>query len=121
MTIYQWAADGPPPRTARDVTAIITEVWASKAQMIAIPAERLGDEFFDLSTRIAGEVLQKFVQYRVRVAIIGDISRYVAASNALRDFVYESNRGRQVWFATTQEELAERLARETAASTAATD
>jgi len=45
----------------------------------------------------------------LRVAIVGDISRYVEESSALRDFVYESNRGDQVWFVPTREKLAERM------------
>ena len=45
-----------------------------------------------------GEVIQKFVNYRLRLAFVGDIGVAVAASDALRDFVRESNRGRHVWF-----------------------
>ncbi|MET7763036.1 DUF4180 domain-containing protein [Streptomyces sp. NPDC005393] len=30
---------------------------------------------------------------------------HVAGSQALRDFAREANRGRQVWFVTTEEEL----------------
>jgi len=37
----------------------------------------LGSEFFDLRTGLAGEFFQKFINYRVRVAlIIPDPSRY---------------------------------------------
>ena len=63
-----------------------------------IPVSRLGPGFLTLSTRIAGEVIQKFVTYGFQVAFVGDVSAAVAASNALRDFVCESNRGRHVWF-----------------------
>jgi hypothetical protein len=42
--------------------------------------------------------------------VVGDISRHVAASNALRDFVYESNRGRHLWFVDSLDELERRLA-----------
>jgi hypothetical protein len=37
------------------------------------------------------------VTYGRRVAILGDISRYIDESPALRDFVIEANRGDQVW------------------------
>ena len=60
--------------------------------------ERLDDAFFTLSTRIAGEIVQKFVNYRLKLAIVGDIARHLAASAALRDFVHETNRGNQLWF-----------------------
>ena len=72
--------------------------------------ERLGDDFFRLKTRIAGEILGKLTTYRMRVAIVGDISSYVAESDSLRDFVYESNRGLQIWFVKDREELTNRLA-----------
>ncbi len=52
--------------------------------------------FFDLSTGIAGEILQKFSTYRVRLAIVGDFSTYT--SKSLNDFIYESNRGRHINF-----------------------
>jgi len=61
--------------------------------------------------RVGNEVIQKCVTYRLRIAIVSDISRYVAESSALRDSVYESNRGDQVWFVATREELGERLER----------
>jgi hypothetical protein len=64
---------------------------ASRGGLIVIPAARFTDEFFRLRTGVAGEILQKFATYQVRVAILGDISRQVRESSALRDFVYESN------------------------------
>ena len=75
---------------------------------MVIPAERFEDDFSRLRTGVAGAFLQKFVTYGVRVAILGDISRHLEASSALRDFVYESNRGRDIWFVGTQEELRSR-------------
>ena len=98
-------------RNDRDAANLINTAWEHHARLVVLPIERLGDDFFRLKTRIAGEVIQKFVTYRLRIAIVGDISRYVAESSALRDFVYESNRGDQVWFVATREELAERVER----------
>ena len=65
---------------------------------MAIPAARLSPDFLRLSTGLAGEVLQKFVNYGLRVAIVGDVSAAAAASAPLRDFIGESNRGGHVWF-----------------------
>jgi hypothetical protein len=50
------------------------------------------------------------VSYGHRVAIVGDVSAYSASSAAFRDFVRETNRGRQIWFVASLEELAARLA-----------
>ncbi|MFC7614763.1 DUF4180 domain-containing protein [Actinokineospora soli] len=76
---------------------------------MALPVSRLAPEFFDLSTRVAGEMLQKLVNYRLSVAIVGDIDEHVARSSALADFVRESNRGKHVWFVPDVASLAERL------------
>ena len=54
------------------------------------------DDFFILSTCMAGEILQKFINYGVRFAIYGDFSRYT--SKPLKDFMYESNRGKDIYF-----------------------
>ena len=51
--------------------------------------------FFDLSTRLAGGILQKFVTYQVKLAIVGDFQDDSASSKA---FIYESNRGTEIFF-----------------------
>jgi len=105
------APDGVPLRNDRDAVDLISKAWEHRAVLIAIPTGRLDDDFFRLSTRIAGEIIQKFLIYGLRVAIVGDISRHLNESSALRDFVYESNRGYHVWFLPNLEELEKRLQR----------
>jgi hypothetical protein len=83
------------------------------AQLVAIPIARLGEEFFHLRNGIAGEVLQKFVTYHLRIAILGDISPLGASSKALHDFVVECNRGSTIWFVRDLEELKDRLQQKT--------
>jgi len=107
--VFECAAEGAELRTARDVTDLLSETWQHSATLVVIPVSRLGDDFFRLRTGIAGEVLQKFVQYRMRVAILGDVLEYVEASTAFRDFVVESNRGNHIWFVSSREHLDERL------------
>ena len=68
----------------------------------------LGEDFFVLSTGIAGEILQKFINYHVKAAMFGDYSRYT--SKPLRDFIYESNNGKDFFFTASKEEAVERLA-----------
>lgn len=67
------------------------------------------EAFFDLKTRLLGEVLQKFVNYGVRAAIVGDFSVY--SSRSLRDFLYESNRGGVLYFAKDMAEAVSALSR----------
>lgn len=64
-------------------------------------------DFFDLKTGIAGEILQKFSNYDMRLAIIGDFTKYT--SKSLRDFIYESNKTRRVNFVGSLQEATERL------------
>ena len=92
------AEDGPPLASERDANDFLGAAWAAEATMVAIPLARIDPGFFRLATRIAGDVAQKFVNYRIRLAIIGDISTYCAHSEALRDFVRETNEGEALWF-----------------------
>jgi hypothetical protein len=66
---------------------------------IIIYEKNITPDFFDLKTGIAGEILQKFSNYRVRLAIIGDFSTY--QSKSLKDFIFESNKLGQINFVET--------------------
>ncbi|MEV4100665.1 DUF4180 domain-containing protein [Nonomuraea sp. NPDC049649] len=102
-------ADGPPVRTERDALDLIGDAWYYRAEFVAIPAERLHDDFWRLSTRVAGEIIQKFVNYRLKVAVLGDISHHLATSTALQDWVREANRGSDLWFLPDLDALRDRL------------
>ena len=103
-------ADGPVIARTDDAMDLIGNASYSGVSLVALPVERLDPEFFRLASGLAGDVLQKFVTYRVRVAVIGDITAHVEASDALRDFVWESNRGEHVWFLPDEAALASKLA-----------
>ena len=75
---------------------IMTVKCETGCENIAINKGAIVDDFFVLSTCLAGEILQKFVNYGVRFAIYGDFSKYT--SKPLKDFMYESNRGKDVYF-----------------------
>ncbi|MEU4097003.1 DUF4180 domain-containing protein [Streptomyces sp. NPDC026673] len=81
----------------------------SRAEVVAVPVARLDERFFELRSGLAGEILQKFVNYRIRLAVVGDISAYVAASKAFRDLVRESDRGDGTWFVADLDALDARL------------
>ena len=82
----------------RPLTDLIGELLGEGTGLVAIPLQRLGPDLLRLSTGVAGHVLQKLVNYRLQVAVLGDVSAAVARSEPLRDFVRESNRGTTVWF-----------------------
>jgi uncharacterized protein DUF4180 len=108
--VLECVPDGTKLRTYQDAVDLIGKTFENRATLIVIPVECLDDEFFQLKTRIAGELIQKFVQYRRRLVILGDISGFLAESSALRAFVAESNRGKDVWFVASLHDLEERLA-----------
>ena len=74
---------------------------------IVISKELVSGDFFILSSGLAGEILQKYINYGGRIAIYGDYSHYT--SKPLHDFIYESNKGKDVFFVGTQEEAIDRL------------
>lgn len=63
---------------------------------IIVYEENITPDFFNLKTGIAGEILQKFSTFRIRLAIVGDFSVY--KSKSLIDFIYESNKRKQINF-----------------------
>ena len=69
----------------------------------------VADEIFDLSTGIAGEILQKFINYSKKISIVGDYSKYT--SKALKDFIYECNNGNSIYFVPSIEEALFKLDR----------
>lgn len=93
--------------TAEDGLNLLGNLYYQGFGRIIMHQENIVPEFFDLSTGIAGEILQKFSNYRVRLAIVGDFSIY--QSQRLRDFIFESNKGNHVNFVSTTEEARERL------------
>lgn len=97
--------DGPLLATEADANDYIGEAWGADAQRVVFPASRLSPEFFRLSSGLAGAVLQKFSNYGLLVAIVGDISAYTETSEALRDFVRESNKRGHVRFIDAEADL----------------
>lgn len=76
---------------------------------IVIDKKLITEDFFILSRGIAGEILQKYINYGGRIAVYGDYSHYT--SKPLKDFIFESNKGKDVFFVSTQEEAIDRLCR----------
>ena len=106
--------EGPLISTSADTSDLIGNAWMDHAQVIAVPAGRLDPAFFDLSTLLAGDVTQKVVNYQLRLAVIGDLSAHTSRSQALADFVWESNRGDHIWFVEDEAELVARLVKRVA-------
>lgn len=95
----------------KDVASAVDFVMDIKSRTdcrkIALNKEATIEDFFILSSGLAGEILQKFVNYGIKFAIYGDYSKYT--SKPLRDFIYESNKGKDVFFVKDADEAVERL------------
>lgn len=77
-------------------------------EKLIIYKHNITNDFFDLKNGMAGEILQKFSNYRIRLAIVGDFSEF--DSKSLKDFIYESNQGKQINFLDSVSEALNKLA-----------
>ncbi|KIL40056.1 cytoplasmic protein [Gordoniibacillus kamchatkensis] len=79
---------------ALDLMATIN--YSHDCNKILIHKSNVTEDFFELKTGLAGEILQKYVNYNVKLAIVGDFEEY--SSKSLKDFIYECNKGKQAFF-----------------------
>ena len=99
---FSWSRDWNCSEEAVSYTHL--ETGASR---LAIDKRLVCSDFFILSTGVAGDILQKLMNYRFKAAIYGDYSHY--ASKPLRDFIRESNHGKDFFFVSTMKEAVQRL------------
>jgi len=83
--------------------------YEANTKSVVISKKLISEDFFILSTGLAGEILQKYINYGGRIAIFGDYSHYT--SKPLKDFIYESNKGKDVFFVETEDEAVDMLTR----------
>jgi hypothetical protein len=102
VSIAELNADKPVIFHVDDALDLIGNCGYQGADSIIVPEEALTPDFFDLKTRLAGDILQKFSNYGMRLAIVGDFSKY--ASKSLNDFIFESNKGKRINFVGTTDE-----------------
>lgn len=96
--------------SAQDALDMIATVsYEHHCNRISVYKSSLADDFFVLSTGMAGEVLQKFINFGTKLAIIGEHGSYT--SKPLNDFIYECNNGNDIFFVSTETEAVERLSK----------
>jgi len=81
--------------------------YEAGTKKLAVDKKLICEAFFTLSTGVAGEILQKYVNYGGKLAIYGDFSHYT--SKPLHDFIYESNQGSNFFFVPALEDAVQRL------------
>ena len=88
---------------------IMTIQYETNCNKIALNKNAVVEEFFVLSKGLAGEILQKFINYQIKFAIYGDYSKYT--SKPLKDFIYESNNGKDIFFVENEDEAVKVLSK----------
>ena len=88
---------------------IMTIKYETNCNKIALNKSAVVEDFFILSKGLAGEILQKFINYQTKFAIYGDYSKYT--SKPLKDFIYESNKGKDIFFVSNEDESIEMLSK----------
>jgi hypothetical protein len=83
-------------QNASDSLDLLGNLYYQDFDKIILHQKNLTPDFFDLKNGLAGEMLQKFSNYRVRLAIVGDFSTY--GSKSITDFIFESNKMGQINF-----------------------
>ncbi|WP_204604141.1 DUF4180 domain-containing protein [Cohnella boryungensis] len=83
--------------------------YETLCERILLDKAAIAEEFFNLRSGLAGAVSQKFINYRVKVAIVGDFSIY--ESKSLQDFIRESNEGKDLFFLPDEQQAADRLSK----------
>ena len=116
VPVFVCTAEGEMVRTESDAVQLAVDAGVQYAEWVVLPTERLDDAFFDLRTGMAGAILQKFAMYRMRLAVIGDISAHTEGSTSFRDMVRETNRGNHAWFGPSLDDFRAKLAQAAQAS-----
>lgn len=83
-------------RETQDALDLMVNTGSDTCDSIIIYERNIDPRFFDLKTKFAGEILQKFSNYNFRLVIIGDFSKF--KSKSLQDFILESNRRGRIYF-----------------------
>ena len=96
-------------RNTEDGIDLIGNLYYQGFDKVIIYEKNIIPDFFDLKTKIAGDILQKFTQYQMSLIIVGDFSKL--KSKSLNDFIFESNKGKQINFVGSQSEAIKVFAR----------
>jgi hypothetical protein len=96
--------------TAADGLDLLGNLYYQGFDKIILHEKNITPSFFDLKNGLAGEILQKFSNYRVRLAIVGDFAHY--SGRSIRDFIYESNKTGHVNFVGSVSEAVSRLSKD---------
>ena len=99
IEIAELTADEIIIGNADDALDLLGNVYYQGFETMIVYQKNITPDFFDLQNKMAGEMLQKFSNYRMRLVIVGDFAHF--DSRSLQDFIRESNQGKTVNFVTS--------------------
>jgi hypothetical protein len=109
IKIAEIIADSIVISEVQDALDLMADCSYQESHKIIMHKKNIIPDFFDLKTRLAGEILQKFSTYQVRLAIVGDFSE--VTSKSLKDFIYESNKNGRIIFVNSVNEAREKFSK----------
>lgn len=80
-----------PICTEQNVLDLIAACFENNTNLLLIEAQALADDFFKLRTGLAGGVLQKFINYNIKVAVVMTDQQRVKGK--FKEFITEANKG----------------------------
>jgi hypothetical protein len=109
VRVLALAETGPVIGDEQSALDVIGDAFGEEAELVAVPVARLDPGFTRLASGVAGAVVQKFVNYRVRLVVVGPLDHHGEPSGPVADWVREANEGRELWFVDDLDELDRRL------------
>jgi len=91
----------------QDALDLMANASYQGAGSVILYETNLNPAFFDLRSGLAGEVMLKFTNYRMKLAVIGEFEKY--QSKSLQALIAESNRGNQFFFVPDREAAIHKL------------
>lgn len=101
QTIAEVISDEIVINNPQDALDLIANASYQGANRIILYEQNLQPAFFELQTKLAGEILQKCANYRMSLAVVGEFEKF--ESQSLKAFIVESNRGKLAFFVPDRE------------------
>lgn len=96
------ASPEAPIRTEQDAVDLVAAGIEQDTRLLMLHADALPEDFFKLRTGLAGAILQKFVNYRLRVAAVVPDGQLIQGK--MKEMLAESNKGKDFRMFTSKDE-----------------
>lgn len=87
----EYASAETPIRNEQNALDLIAACFENNINLLMLHVEALADDFFKLRTGLAGNILQKFINYHIKVSVVVTDNKKVKGK--FKEFLNESNKG----------------------------